>query len=339
MKNEEISLLRAAEIIRGGGLVAIPTETVYGLAANAMDSKAVARIFEAKNRPSFDPLIVHVDSMEMLGRIVASIPDDARRLMEAFWPGPLTFVLPKRPEVPDIVTSGLPTVAVRMPAHPLALELIRQTGLPLAAPSANPFGYISPTTPEHVRTQLGPAVDFILDGGPCAIGIESTILGWEDGRAVLLRLGGLPVEKIEEVIKTWGPPRPSGTPPQEGNLTWCSPSQEGNCAMVIAPGQLASHYAPRTPLRCVGREFVPPANQRNGWLGLAHPVHLERYARCEILSSCGDLREAAAGLFAAMHRLDAAPLDAIYAEVFPEVGLGRAINDRLRRAAGMKNEK
>lgn len=190
---------QAARVIREGGLVAFPTETVYGLGANALDASAVARIFEAKRRPSFDPLIVHVADRAMLLRVAREVPPQVEPLMEKFWPGPLTLVLPKAEAVPGIVTSGLPTVAVRMPAHPVALELIRQAGLPIAAPSANPFGYLSPTRAEHVERMLGEAVDLILDGGPTLYGVESTILLLAE-KPVVLRHGAIPVEELESIL-------------------------------------------------------------------------------------------------------------------------------------------
>lgn len=306
----------AAAVLRRGGLVAMPTETVYGLAANAFDAQAVARVFEAKRRPQFDPLIVHVADPSELPRVATDLSSAARRLVERFWPGPLTLVLPKRPEVPDLVTSGLPTVAVRMPDHPVALALIRAADTPLAAPSANPFGYISPTTAEHVRNQLGNLVDAILDGGPCRVGVESTILGWHAGAPVLLRAGGLPVEELEREL---GPIR-RATSPEEA-------------LRPEAPGQLAQHYAPHTPVRRIADGGVLPTERRLGWIGLRAPIDPSRFAAVEALSPQGDLREAAAALFAALHRLDALGLDAILAEPVPELGLGVAINDRLRRAS------
>lgn len=311
---------RAAAILRAGGIVAMPTETVYGLAANAFDPRAVARVFEAKRRPSFDPLIVHVQAPEELRRVATEIPPAVQALAARFWPGPLTVVLPKQPGVPDLVTSGLPTVAVRMPDHPLALALIRAAGVPLAAPSANPFGYISPTTAEHVRRQLGNAVDYILDGGPCRVGVESTIVAWRDGEPVLLRAGGLPVEEIEHVLGPVGRVRATAAP-----------------GRPEAPGQLEQHYAPRTPLRLLTDAEAPTAvGAKLGWIGLRAPEEPGRYTHLEELSKRDDLRDAAAALFAAMHRLDAAGLDAIEARLVPESGLGRAINDRLRRAAAAR---
>lgn len=306
---------RAADILRGGGIVAMPTETVYGLAAVAFDGRAVARVFEAKRRPSFDPLIVHIADADALPSVAAHIPEAAQRLADRFWPGPLTLILPRHPEIPDIVTSGLDTVGVRLPDHPVARDLIRETGAPLAAPSANPFGYVSPTTAEHVREQLGDAVDAILDGGPCRVGVESTIVAWRDGRPVLLRAGGTPVEAIEEVAGPVARPAPRmPTQPQD------------------APGQLPRHYAPRSRLVLDGSPSDFPAGSRLGWLGLGRPSCPEAYAAIESLSESGDLREAASRLFAALRRLDALALDGIVAPSVPDAGLGLAVNDRLRRA-------
>jgi L-threonylcarbamoyladenylate synthase len=310
----ETQLAQAAQVLRQGGVVAVPTETVYGLAANALDAQAVARVFEIKRRPRFDPLIVHVADAEQARTVTADFPPAAEELARRFWPGPLTMVLPRSRGIPEIVTSGLPTVAVRVPDHPVALALIRQAGVPLAAPSANPFGRVSPTTARHVRDQLAHEVDFVLDGGPCRIGIESTIISLTGTKPVLLRTGGLSVEEVEEVIGPVERPLPDPDRP-------------------TAPGQLQRHYSPRTPLVLLGRD-VPPADKvRAGLLSFRLPSSTEGFEAVEVLSPEGDLREAAAGLFAALHRLDAQGLDVILAEPVPHVGLGLAINDRLRRAA------
>ena len=302
----------AAELLREGGIVAIPTETVYGLAANAFDEAAVLKVFEVKQRPSFDPLIVHIGKREDVQRVVKELPPGAEALMDAFWPGPLTLVLPKQDIVPDLVTSGLDTVGVRMPAHPLALELLRSLDFPLAAPSANPFGYVSPTTAQHVADQLGDRIPYILDGGPCIVGVESTIVGLDDGRWVLYRPGGIAVERIEEVI---------------GRVAVTMKK-----VMPVAPGMLESHYAPRKPVH-VGDVITLSQQHKSKRIGMIsfredHDVHC-----CEVLSSSGDLSEAARHLFSALRTLDASDCDVILAERFPDEGLGRAINDRLRRAA------
>ena len=306
-------LSQAAEVIRRGGVVAMPTETVYGLAANAFDATAVARIFEVKKRPRFDPLIVHVADLEGAREVVSSFPDKARVLAERFWPGPLTLVLPKSARVPDIVSSGLPTVGLRMPDHQLAQALIRACGVPLAAPSANPFGRTSPTTAQHVRDQLGDEVDMVLDGGACRVGIESTIISLCEDEPALLRAGGTTVEEIEELI---GPVR-----------RCCN-----FAGRPVAPGQLPRHYAPRTPLVIRADISVLPERGRVGLLAFTPPKDAVAYAAVEVLAPGGSLREAAANLFAAMHRLDGLGLDLIVAEKIPDCGLGLAINDRLQRA-------
>ena len=311
---------RAAELIRRGKLVAFPTETVYGLGADAFNPEAVARIFEVKRRPRFDPLIVHIADPREIERLCGRVDERARRLVKEFWPGPLTLVLPKRREVPEIVTAGLPTVAVRMPNHPVALELIRQSRTPIAAPSANPFGYLSPTTAEHVWEQLGERIEMILDGGPCPVGVESTILDLTSREPQLLRAGGVPVEELERVLG-------------------CEIRVSREGGRPRSPGQLPKHYAPGTPIQLV--EFgqaagtQPPEGRRVGLLLLRAPDGPPQgYAHVEVLSEKGELREAAANLFAALHRLDRAGLDLIVAELAPEEGLGLAINERLRRAAG-----
>ena len=307
------SLDRAARALSAGGLVAFPTETVYGLGARAHDATALARIFEAKRRPFFDPLIVHVDGRAQFEALVAPASRrDARALvlMDRFWPGPLTLVLPKAADVPDLATSGLPTVAVRMPAHPVALGLIRAAGFPLAAPSANPFGRLSPTTAAHVRAHFEAGIDLILDGGPCEVGLESTIVSLAEEIPALLRAGGIPREALEAAI---------------GPIAAAAPS----AARPLAPGQLPGHYAPRTPLRIL--PGGPPPGSRLGYLAFREAPPAP-HAAVEILSPAGDLREAAARLFACLHRLDAAGLDGIAAEAVPEEGLGAAIMDRLRKA-------
>lgn len=309
----ETSIEVAAEALRDGGLVAFPTETVYGLGADALNPRAVARIFEVKERPSFDPLIVHLADLEAVEELVTHFPPNARLLAKALWPGPLTLVLPKNPLVPDIVTAGHQTVAVRIPAHPMALALLAKSELPIAAPSANRFGCVSPTDAAHVVEQLGDQVDVILDGGSCSVGVESTIVSFAERTPLLLRPGGIPLEEIEGHV---GPVRIPG--PQEHRTS--------------SPGRQAKHYATRTPL--VLTSAPPPSGERRvGLLSLTEPEDLEPYQAIEVLSPTGDLREAAANLFSAMRRLDAQKLDLILATPVEEVGLGRAIMDRLRRAA------
>ena len=313
---------RAAKLLREGRLVAIATETVYGLGANALDEQAVARVFEVKNRPHFDPLIVHIADQHWLDRLVTSVPDAARQLADNFWPGPLTLVLPKSEIVPDLVTSGLPSVAVRMPSHPLALELLRTVDLPIAAPSANPFGQISPTTAEHVADTLGDGVDLILDGGACSVGVESTVVGFENGTPCILRHGGLTQEEIERVV---GPVQSRQNPAS-------GPAE--------SPGMLPQHYAPRTPLAMIERSDLAPdsplrqslAGKKSALILLEPDADAFGFDSVEILTSDGNLRDAAAAFFAALRRLDAAGVDQILALPFPDEGLGRALNDRLRRA-------
>ncbi len=306
---------RAAEIIKKGGVVAFPTETVYGLGADAFNPLAVARVFEVKKRPSFDPLIVHVADPADVKKLAKQIPPNAKKLTEGFWPGPLTIVLLKEENIPDIVTAGLPSLAIRMPNHPMALALIEEAKCPIAAPSANLFGYLSPTTAEHVRDQLGDQVDLILDGGPCPVGVESTIVSFLEEEPMLLRPGGVSLEEIESVIGKVETLRFKDRP--------------------SAPGMLPKHYAPRTPivLDWSEKNLDLYKDKNIGLLVFQEPRNNLKLHPTEILSKSGDLREAAANLFAAIRRLDALNLDLIVATSIPEVGLGRAIVDRLRHAA------
>lgn len=305
---------RAAQIIQRGGIVAFPTETVYGLGADAFNPLAVARIFEVKRRPYFDPLIIHVANPVDVKKLVKEIPSNAKKLIERFWPGPLTVVFLKKEDIPDIVTAGLPTVAIRMPNHSMALALIKECKCPIAAPSANPFGYLSPTTAEHVRDQLGDQVDLILDGGSCPVGVESTIVSFSENKPRLLRPGGVSLEEIESIIEK------VEISPIEGR-----PS---------APGMLPKHYAPRTPiiLDWSKKNYDSYKDKKIGLLAFKEQKNFLKFHQIEVLSKKGDLREAAANLFSAIRRLDAHYLDLILAESIPEVGLGRAIMDRLRRA-------
>lgn len=307
---------RAAAVLRGGGLVAFATETVYGLGANALDERAVAGIFEAKGRPHFDPLIVHLADVADLGRVAAVVPDRVRPLIDAFWPGPLTLVLPKRPEIPDLVTSGLDTVGVRVPDHPLARELIRRAGCPVAAPSANLFGRVSPTTAEHVMDQLGDRIDLVLDGGPCRVGVESTVIQVDGETLTLLRPGGVTLEDLTAIAG----------PIQRASISPASKS-------VAGPGMLPEHYAPLAPVVIVTDWSAVPADPTAAALGFRSVPDRERFGTVEVLSPDGSLREAAARFFAALRRLDATHPARIYAEAFPNEGLGLALNDRLTRAA------
>jgi L-threonylcarbamoyladenylate synthase len=293
--------------------VAFPTETVYGLGANALDVRAVARVFEAKARPSFDPLIVHVAHPSALPHVAVPEPR-AEALAARFWPGPLSLVLPRQPTIPDLVTAGLESVAVRVPDHPAALALLRAADTPVAAPSANPFGYVSPTTAEHVLEQLGQKVDLVLDGGPCRVGVESTILSLLAETPVLLRPGGVSREELEQAL---------------GRTVDVAPSTD----RPIAPGQLSRHYATRSPLRILEGPAGPAPGARVGLLAQQAPREDLGYAAVEVLAPDGRLTTAAQSLFAALRRLDALTLDLILAEPCREEGLGRAIMDRLRRCA------
>jgi L-threonylcarbamoyladenylate synthase len=316
--DDSAAIAQAAAILRRGGLVAFPTETVYGLGANALDAEAVARIFAAKARPTFDPLIVHLADRSWLDRAVRELPESVAVLAARFWPGPLTLVLPKARIVPDLVTAGLDTVGVRVPDHPAARALIETADRPIAAPSANLFGYVSPTTAAHVVEQLGDQVDAVLDGGPCRVGVESTIVSFASGGPVVLRPGGVTREELEEVLG-----RPVGLARER------APHDEP----LVAPGQLERHYATRTPLRLLsGRAEAPVRGSRVGLLAFADGP-AQGFAAVEVLAPDGRPATAAANLFAALRRLDARGLDLLVAEPCSEEGIGSAIMDRLRRCA------
>ena len=314
----EISTDRTAavELLREGEIVALPTETVYGLAADALNPIAVAKIFEAKERPRFDPLIVHLPDREWLEKVV-DIPAQDRQLLlklaDACWPGPFTMVLPKREIIPEIVTAGLDTVAVRVSVHPVFSEIIRAFGKPLAAPSANCFGRISPTNAQHVLDDLKDQIPLIIDGGPTAHGIESTIVAIRTGGVHILRCGPITEEQLSEFGKI-------------DNFT--------SAERLSAPGQLPTHYAPKTPLRLIEDidSFAPNKNQRVGLLAWNPVEPGKNFAAVRCLSGRQDLREAAANLFRYLRELDAEDVDLIVAEQVPDRGLGSAIMDRLRRA-------
>ncbi len=308
----EDKIKRAAEIISQGGLVAFPTETVYGLGANAFNPGAVAGIFEKKQRPSFDPLIVHICDISQISLLYSGNDERVYKLAEKFWPGPLTMVLPKNETVPDIVTSGLSTVAVRMPANEIALELIRQAGTPLAAPSANKFGMISPTEASHVRKQFPDLL--ILDGGRTKMGIESTVIALNQDGFEILRPGVITAEDLLEVL-----PKSEIKTNQRPELN--------------APGLLKSHYSPKKPMFLADDPcLMDRDHSRGGLISFGIPRAGCRFARTEILSESKNLREAAVNLFSAMHRLDDSDVEYIVAEPVPEKGIGIAIMNRLVKA-------
>lgn len=306
---------RAARCLREGGLVAFPTETVYGLGANALDGRAVARIFEAKGRPRFNPLIVHVTSLAE-AETLAFFDERARKLAKAFWPGPLTLVLPREAGsgLSDLVSAGLPTVAIRVPSHPIARDLITAAGIPVAAPSANLSGRVSPTQAAHVAADLGGKVDIILDGGPCTAGLESTIVALTADAPLLLRTGALDRAALENALN-----QPLAEKPQS--------------AIPQAPGMLASHYAPRARLRLNAETGAPG----EVFLGFGAREGTGRGTTLN-LSERGDLLEAAANLFSFLRELDTAGVETISVAPIPAHGLGEAINDRLRRAAAPRPE-
>lgn len=311
-------IIKAKAILDAGELVGIPTETVYGLAGNALQSDAVAKIFETKNRPSFDPLILHTSSLDKVYDFVLDIPEVLRKLADAFWPGPLTLLLPRKSNVPDLVTSGLETVAVRIPSHPLTRSLLTSLDYPLAAPSANPFGYISPTQASHVNDQLGNKIQYILDGGLCEVGLESTIIGLEEGEVTVFRLGGLDLTLIEDIVG----------PVQVMSHSSSNPK---------APGLLKSHYAPSKPFILGDIEELVERYQQKGsdFAVMTFQQDLSQVAERNkiILSPRGDMKEAAKNLFSAMRILDSMDVSVILSELMPNEGLGKAINDRLKRAS------
>lgn len=307
----------AAQLLSKGEAVAIPTETVYGLAANALSSAAVAKVFSIKQRPTFDPLIVHTSSIDRFEEYVVEVPTLFKELAQEYTPGPITFLMKKKDIIPDIVTSGSPLVALRIPDHPVCIELLEKLDFPLAAPSANPFGYISPTTAQHVADQLGDKVFYILDGGPCSVGVESTIITINDsGKLEILRKGGLSLEDIEKVTGKVSVRDHSSSNPE-------------------APGMLTSHYAPRVPLKLM-QDFDASSNwnrEKTGFLMYKRFRSDVPIKHQVVLTPTGDYIEAARNLFAGMRYLDNCDLDIIYAELVTETDLGIAINDRLKRAA------
>ena len=320
-RGTEPNLGLLARALKRGELVAIPTETVYGLAANALDPRACRSIFRAKGRPTADPLIVHVHDWSQLEAL--ALPNDAaRRLAEVFWPGPLTMVLPKRDVVPDIVTSGLPSVAIRMPAHRLFRRLLKRCGLPLAAPSANPFGYVSPTSAAHVAAGLGGRIDHILDGGACRIGLESTIVDLRDPRHPrILRPGAVTREQIAAVL---------------GRPVAAKRSRTGGAVPQVAPGLLKRHYSPRTPVVLhdrISERAWRRSTADEAWLLAGKPAGGRTPDNVFWLDARGQLPAAARRLFACLRELDACGFRRIHAELVRGTGIADAINDRLRRAA------
>ncbi|WP_326936406.1 L-threonylcarbamoyladenylate synthase [Flavobacterium sp. PL11] len=307
---------KAKKILENNELVAIPTETVYGLAGNIYNEQAIKKIFETKNRPFFNPLIVHIYSKDLLHTIAAEIPEKAQKLATAFWPGSLTLVLKKKNNIPDLITAGKDSVAVRVPNHPMTLALLQSIDFPLAAPSANPFGSISPTTAQHVADYFPNDVSLVLDGGSCKNGIESTIVGFKGENTILYRLGSISIEEIESVI---------------GKIKIKNNEEKS----PNAPGMLSRHYAPKTKtilVENVEKELDLHPDKKIGILIFQNSVNNSTVISQEILSQKGDLKEAMSNLYAAMHRLDKQNLDIIIAEKFPENNLGKSINDRLKRA-------
>jgi L-threonylcarbamoyladenylate synthase len=315
---------KAKQFLVNGELIAIPTETVYGLAANALNDEAVIKIFEVKNRPSFNPLIVHCASWQAARQYVQHVPEKAYLLAGKFTPGPLTFLLTKKDNIPDLVTAGSEKVAIRIPNHPLALALLQSLDFPLAAPSANPFGYISPTSAVHVLESLNGKIPYILDGGAAAVGLESTIIGFDENDNVLLyRSGGISIEEIEKVINEKILPAPSS--PQKNPET---------------SGQLKSHYAPHTPLYVCNIDQLKNKFEGKKIATISFTKKIDGIdSEYEfILSPKGNLHEAASNLFSALRKIDQLNADAIVTEPFPDEGIGRAINDRLNRAKAENKE-
>jgi L-threonylcarbamoyladenylate synthase len=309
-------ILKAAEILSRNELVAIPTETVYGLAANIYSDTAIKKIFELKKRPFFNPLIVHIHSMEQVMQLAVDFPEKAQQLAKAFWPGSLTLILKKQAAIPDLITAGNDTVGIRMPHHDLTLKLLKSLPFPVAAPSANPFTHISPTTAQHVKNYFDGALEMVLDGGDCKNGIESTIIGFENKEAVVYRLGSISLEDIRAVV---------------GNVTLKNNKEKA----PNAPGMLEKHYAPQTKTYLVENIASFIAQHPDQKIGLLlHMKELKEHevAKTIYLTKTGDLKEAASKLYSAMHELDKLDLDLIVAQRFPDIELGKSINDRLERA-------
>lgn len=313
MTNIGTDVKKAAKILSEGGLVAIPTETVYGLAANAFNEEAVTNIFKAKNRPLFDPLITHIAHANQLENLALNIPEKVNKLTDKFWPGPLTIVLPKTNKISDLITSGLDNAAFRVPNHPLTSSLLEMVDFPLVAPSANPFTYVSPTTAQHVADQLGNKVDYIIDGGSCSIGLESTIISFTDKTPKILRLGGLSEEEIEKVIGKVDIQTHSSSTPQ-------------------APGMLSSHYSPGIEIKVGNIEKLISENSEKKIGIISFEKPFPDYLN-SVLAPSGNLPEAAQNLFKSLRWMGNQQVEIILTEFVPNHGLGRAINDRLKRAS------
>lgn len=308
---------KAIALLSNDELVAIPTETVYGLAGNIFSEKAIQRIFDTKKRPFFNPLIVHISSVEVLDTIVSHVPEKAKILADTFWPGSMTLVLKKTKNIPDIITAGKDTVAVRVPNHAVTLELLKKLPFPLAAPSANPFNQISPTKPEHVERYFKHDIQMVLDGGACKNGIESTIIGFENDEPVVYRLGALAIEDIETVV---------------GKITIKNKKVEN----PDAPGMLDKHYSPKTKTILTSSildEIENHQNKKIGVLAFNTSFKSDKIAAEIILSITSNLQEAASKLYDSLHQLDHLDLDVIITERLPEIGLGKSMNDRLQRAS------
>ena len=309
------SVSEAARLLKAGEVVAIPTETVYGLAGNAFEPKALAKIFAAKERPTFDPLIVHIADIAQLTDIAKDIPDSAYRLAEAYWPGPMTIILPKKDCIPDLCTSALPSVAVRFPSHPVAQAIIKESGLPLAAPSANLFKHVSPTSAEHVAAQLADRIAGIVDGGPCSVGVESSIISLTGEKPTVLRPGAITPEMFAKVLGDVAIKESTSKPGQP----------------MLAPGQCDTHYRPQVPLyygEVPAGYTLPEHTVRIAFGSQAGPI-----PATVNLSATGDMVEATSKLYAFMHDLDKTEYDLILVDPIPNTGVGMALNDRLKRAS------
>lgn len=307
---------KAVNILNNEDVVAIPTETVYGLAGNIYSEKAIRKIFRVKQRPLFNPLIVHLHSIDQLDEIVSDFPTKARLLAAAFWPGSLTLILKKKSKIPDLITAGKDSVAVRIPNHEVTLQLLKELSFPLAAPSANPFNRISPTSALHVESYFKKSIPMVLEGGACKNGLESTIIGFENDEPILYRLGAISIEEIEKVV---------------GKIKVNNKNEKA----PEAPGMLAKHYSPKTKTYLTDdiNQFLNDHKDKTiGVLCFTENIALSNSKNVEILSKSGDLKEAASNLYAALHTLDGLHLDMIVAQRFPNIGLGKSINDRLERA-------